>query len=240
LFLSPGGEKSVTEPINAQADSTKKTVTVPSDEFVSIQLQWLPDFAEEYAIDIRSGLGVNETELTLENGWNLTSLNTKLDSQTDENITAFANLLDSVGSLPGIERAATPSEAGGAQRIVVRATNVPLGYYESVIGCDECGHKQLFGWRYVGFMPFNGCPSRATGSSHHCCHTADLYGLVFDSGIMTFKRLCEVQQIEQNLNYVYRRNPTQLTGKPQTSSREALNPSMLESQGPVFEHVYAD
>ncbi len=210
LFIAPAGEKTVTTPLNPTEESTTKTVTVPTDEFVSIDLQWLPDFSEEYAIDIRTGFGTNATELTLEDGWNLTALNTKLDSQTDENINAFANLLESVGSLaaPVGMNPAPPADASKG-RVVVRATNVPLGYYESVLGRDHCGRKKLYGWRYVGFIPYSQCPIIAGGAEKAYCDTLDLYGLVFDNGIMTFKQLCSVEQLGQTRNYVYPRKNDQ-------------------------------
>ena len=36
----------------------------------------------------------------------------------------------------------------------ILATNIPFGFYEAVIARDPKGKKQLYGWRYVGFMPF--------------------------------------------------------------------------------------
>ena len=74
---------------------------VLDERYVDIQLQYLPDFEEEYAIDVRTGFGVADVAITLEDGWNLTSINQKLDSQTDENLKAAADLMGSVASAAG-------------------------------------------------------------------------------------------------------------------------------------------
>lgn len=197
LFISPAAESVAVE---KKEDKTVTTTEGVADKYVQIQLQWLPDFSEEYAINIRSGLGTNETEITLENGWNLTGLNTKLDSQTDENITAVAELIKAIPT-SAATRFAGDKVRNEAEAKVVRATNVPLGYYESVIGRDKCGKKQFYGWRYVGFAPFNGCPIKTSGQDCMPCNAMDLYGLTFDNGIMTFKRLHKVEEIGQRYNY---------------------------------------
>lgn len=163
---------------------------------VAIDLVYMPDYSEEYAIHVRSGFGVNNTSITLDQGWNLTALNVELDSQTDENLTALGSL---VGSLPG---AALGARAGSAESVVVTATNVPLGFYEAVLGQGPCG-KQLYGFRYVGFMPFATCPTTGCGGPvGFDCHAADheLYGLVFENGTMTFKTIGSIRHDARALN----------------------------------------
>jgi hypothetical protein len=129
--------------------------------------------------------------MTLQDGWNLTAINQTLDSQLDENINAVANLLGGISKF-------VPTGEGGPQaattvRTVAAATNVPLGYYESVVGTGQDGVKRLYGWRYVGFMPFNQCPINAGGAEAWCCNeTGPLYGLVFEKGVMVFKTLDEI------------------------------------------------
>lgn len=61
---------------------------IPTEEYVRIELEFLPDFSEEYSIHIRPGLGTNQTSVTLEDGWNLTALNVELDSQFSDNVEA--------------------------------------------------------------------------------------------------------------------------------------------------------
>ncbi len=59
-----------------------------SADSVSITLDYLPDFSEEYSINVRPGFGLADVNIGLEDGWNLVSINQKLDSQTDETIKA--------------------------------------------------------------------------------------------------------------------------------------------------------
>ena len=73
--------------------------------------------------------------------------------------------------------------------MAVPASNVPIGLYEAVIskGCD--GKKRLYGFRYVGFMPYSACPLESCGGETRPCFDGQVYGLVFDGKQMTFKLL---------------------------------------------------
>lgn len=166
--------------------------TTASPDYVSITLDYLPDFSEEYAIDVRPGLGIADVSIGLQDGWNLVSINQKLDSQTDENIKATSELLKSFAGLDGPTSGAQTSVRPIIQ---VPAHNVPLGYYEAVIGKNRQGKKQLFGFRYVGFLPFQACPVDLCGSAAALCDNCMLYGLTFDSGVMTFKPLYEMAAV---------------------------------------------
>ena len=162
-----------------------------STDYVSITLDYLPDFSEEYSINVKSGLGVADVSIGLEDGWNLVSINQKLDSQTDETIKATGDLLKAVITTP----ASGAGQSAARPIINVPARNVPLGYYESVIGKNRHGKKQLYGFRYVGFMPFQACPLDLCGSKSAVCDDGMLYGLTFDAGVMTFKPLCEIATV---------------------------------------------
>lgn len=155
-----------------------------SDELVTMSLQYLPDFAEEYSIHVRAGVGKNTTSFKLQDGWNLTEFNVDVDSKVSENIEAVAKLIEAVPKL-------RPTAGDGVPKGAVRATNVPLGYYEAVINPGPDGKKRLYGWRYVGFAPFVGCPQQGTGVECADCHQQALYGLVFEKGVMVFKPLAE-------------------------------------------------
>lgn len=165
--------------VNASADS------------VSITLDYLPDFSEEYSINVKSGFGLADVNIGLQDGWNLVSINQKLDSQTDETIKATGDLLKAVIAAP------TSGAGQSAARPVINvpARNVPLGYYEAVIGKNRHGKKQLFGFRYVGFMPYLACPTEMCGSTVTACDDGMLYGLTFDAGVMTFKPLGEIATV---------------------------------------------
>jgi len=164
---------------------------VRHDKYVQISLEYLPDFSEEYSIDVRTGLGRNKTSIKLADGWNLTEINQELDSNFDENVKAVGDLLKSVapgGIVP------TAGEHARGPSMVVSATNVPIGFYESVIGRGPDCKKRLYGWRYVGFYPYSPCPLGASGTDCVDCHMAGVYGLVFREGVMTFEIIQDIAQ----------------------------------------------
>ncbi len=166
-----------------------QTAIVPG--VVRISLVYLPDFSEEYAIDIRSGLGIANVGIKLEDGWNLTEISQELDSQTDENVRAAASLLSAVGDVvPTASSSQTTAEA----TFTVPARNVPIGFYESIIARDSRGCKRLYGFRYVGFIPFANCPMDMGGRQTACCSDPQsaLYGLSFVNGQMVFLPLDEM------------------------------------------------
>ncbi len=182
LFIQPFGEAKTTG-----AGDKAETITKMSDTFVTMKLEWLPDFSEEYSIRAKTGIGKNETSFKLENGWNLTELNMKLDSEVPENITAVAKLLEAVPKVVGGFSSA--GEGARERPTVVAASNVPLGYYESVISPGPDGRKRLYGWRYVGFIPYATCPVEASGLECLPCDAGKIYGLGFENGVMTFRPL---------------------------------------------------
>lgn len=157
-------------------------------EFVQISLEYLPDFSEEYSIRVRAGLGVNKTKITLKDGWNLTQLDAELDSQTDENINAAANLIKALPELAKL----TSSGETKAPRMEVKANNVPLGYYESVITQDQECRKHLCGWRYIGFAPFSPCCM--DGCNEFSSQV--LYGLHVVDNTLTFTPLHDIANLK--------------------------------------------
>lgn len=176
------------EPAEVAIDKNQ-TRLVPG--LVRISLAYLPDFSEEYSIDVRSGLGIANVGIKLEDGWNLTEINQELDSQTDENTKALASLLTAVGDVvPTTSKGENPATAS----FTVPARNVPIGFYESIIGLDSRGCKRLYGFRYVGFVPFAGCPLDMGGQQSACCNDLNngLYGLSFIDGQMLFQPLAEM------------------------------------------------
>lgn len=177
---------------------------VLEDRYVDIQLQYLPDFEEEYAIDVRTGFGVADVAITLDDGWNLTAINQRLDSQTDENMKAAADLMGSFASAAGAGSRVSEPGKPASPAFRVKATNVPLGYYESVIGRDSCGRKRLYGFRYVGFIPYQSCPISMSGSECGNCQTTEIYGLVFENGAMVFRQLDRIEGLATSSDIVER------------------------------------
>jgi hypothetical protein len=157
---------------------------------VTITLDYLPDYSEEYSVHIRAGLGLNKTTVKLEHGWNLTDLSVEVDSKFSENVTAFAELIKALPK-PG-PAGGPPSDPKKAPEITVIAYEVPLGYYEAVISRGPDGVKRMYGWRYVGFAPFAPCPLESSGVQCVNCETADLYGLVTLGNKMYFRKLSDI------------------------------------------------
>jgi hypothetical protein len=179
--------------VEVSADGKSKK-NIPN--MVNITLEMLPDYSEEYAIQVKAGVGANKTGLTIKDGWKLEKVNFGIDSKTNENVSAIA---DAIGAIPKFGKSGGAETATGAETAAERqslgfaqAFNVPLGYYESVIGTDPNGKKRLHGWRYVGFMPFNPCPTVGCGIAAAPCCNGEVYGLVCEKGVMVFKRLDQI------------------------------------------------
>ena len=177
---------------------TKVEIDPPLRQKISMKLEYLPDFSEEYAINLKPGLGTGNFEFELENGWNLTSLNAETDQQTAEIIGSIGSLIGALSPTPGVleKSAQNPSlnltQQAPAPPATIYGSNVPFGFYEAVIACDPHGRKQLYGWRYVGFMPFQACPVEPRGAQQVCCDTQDIYGMVFVNGVLQFQKIHEI------------------------------------------------
>lgn len=177
-------------------------LVTPADatgRMVNIKLQYLPDFSEEYSIRPRGGLKL--PPVALEDGWNLVG----------------------VGGPPAppkpaepVAIPASPTDPTKLPEYVVAATNVPMGYYESVFDKSKDGTKKtLKGWRYIGLSPIAGgdaigvdpgtaaanlppgCPPPSASSI-----SGPLYGMVFFNGVMTFRQLDEIANNQTCPQYV--------------------------------------
>ncbi len=194
----------------------------PVEGYVTIEQLMLPDFSEEYSIHVRSGLGTNDTQITLTDGWNLTALNINLDSQFDDNLTAATELAKAV-----------PTATGTKTRMAVKATNVPMGLYEAVVSTGPDFKKHLYGFRYVGFLPYSSCPIETTGLECQDCTTTELYGLVFEEGAMVFRSLAQISDpTYTNLSRVNVAHPANGNPSPSTVGPPplGLNPGPMNRQ----------
>lgn len=194
LLITPTSE---TVAITNEGGDTTATSSA-GDRFVEIKMEYLPDFSEEYAIQVKPGIGSANVTIGLDDGWNLTSINQTLDSNFDENLAAITGLIGAVKPTVGLSDGRPENQKGAGntpthnRHWVVQATNIPLGYYEAVIGRDDCGKKQMYGWRYIGFSPYSKCPKQVCGSKFNHCDEVDVFGLGFENGVMTFRRLNEM------------------------------------------------
>lgn len=74
-------------------------ISMSDNGFCKSEIIVLPDRSEEYRIIARPGMGSIEFGPTLDKGWNLTAFNSKVDTQTDENIEAVTGLISTLASL---------------------------------------------------------------------------------------------------------------------------------------------
>lgn len=164
-------------------------------QLYKLSLESLPDYSEEFSIHMTPGLGLNKTTITFDDhGYGtLKSLNVETNSNTAEVLKAVAELL------PVVLPPANPEgrNFGGGQgwtwgKCEVVGHNVPVGYYEAVLNTGPDGKKRLFGWRYVGFVPFATCPIEGVGNCSTPYADSDLYGLVTVGNCMVFRKLCDI------------------------------------------------
>ena len=172
----------VREPIPAPNEADSTLSDQPPDKTamtVTMRIEYLPDYNEEYSIRVTPGLGQASLKVTLQNGWNLNSV----EEATDQK---YAEILGSVASLVG---AAAKADIKPGYRTIADY-DVPLGYYEAVIASDERGCRQMIGWRYVGFMLGFACPVKAyTNRTDVICDEGVMFALVFERGGLRMKRM---------------------------------------------------
>jgi hypothetical protein len=80
--LPPPGTGTVDKPAGAGA--------------LNVEIIWLPDYSQEYEIQVHPGLGSVTMNPTLKDGWNLTGLSATVDSKTAELITAATGLAKAI------------------------------------------------------------------------------------------------------------------------------------------------
>lgn len=164
-----------------------------SPQVVKLSIEYLPDYSEEYSIHIRTGIGTNKTEITLDNGWNLTKINVDIDSKASEMVKSIADLIGALPKPPGGGGPGQPMTKLTENMMTVKAHRVPLGFYEPVMGVGPEG-KRIYGWRYVGFAPFAPCPLESGGSDCTHCTADDLYGLVTIDDAIWFQKMSDLRK----------------------------------------------
>lgn len=171
---------------------------------VVIEIKYLPDYNELYSVKLQPGIGKGKLEFKLEDGWNLTSVGIETDQQLAQLISSIASLVGAVkpggkaggGASPSTKATKENNRAYSEMEFLVDTRrDVPLGFYEPVIVTDEHGCKSLFGWRYVGFMPFAGCPvTPCIHSQPVDCDPSQIWGLIVADGSLKFDTLDHVSR----------------------------------------------
>ena len=101
---------------------------------------WLPNLAEQYQILPDAGIGSVDISPTLTDGWNLTALNSKIDSKASENIGAIADLLSSIGEV----KSPTAAVTDGGENV----KKLPVGLYRLKLDTKTgfiCGIETVIG-----------------------------------------------------------------------------------------------
>jgi hypothetical protein len=110
---------------------------------ITMEIKYLPDFAEEYSIRMTPGINATTTfNPKLTDGWNLTGFESTADQNVDDLIKAVG------GAIPML------AKSGDSDQGVMPNATIPLGFYEAVLDYDDRGCRKLAGWRYVGFFPY--------------------------------------------------------------------------------------
>lgn len=217
-----GGDQGVrrdTTEIGADGKPKVTHVETVSSIKIAMQIKYLPDYNEEYSVKLKAGIGIGKLDIKLEDGWNLTSVGVQTDQQLPQLITAFGSLLSAAtggGAKGKVTKEGTfvidTQYTSKDLYIIDTRPDVPLGFYEPIIATDPHGKKSLFGWRYVGFMPFAGCPVQACVQPKAVtCETSDLWGIVATPTSIKFARLTD---IESGANPYQYRNFEQRAGHP--------------------------
>lgn len=197
-----------------------KIMSTSKADVVSLDIAYLPDFSEEYAARPLTGLGMNETEIQLNENGTLKSFNSSTDAKVAENLEAIASLFKAVPTSSNAKTSPSPlaERPDDNAKMEMRAYGVPLGLYEAVIGKGPDGCKRLCGWRYVGFAPF--AQHTPIPCASVCSHEPDsLYGLVNIAGTMVF---CPLDELGNSPTWVQARALAMGTSMPSASRDESL------------------
>jgi len=167
-----------------------------------MEIKYLPDYNEEYSIKMTPGVGTASLAIKLDDGWNLSSLNMSSDQKVAEIIGSVAQLVGAIkgagagGAGSGGGPKSSKMGGGGSDLFVIMDArpDVPLGFYEPIIATDPNGCKSLFGWRYVGFAPFAGCPvAPCVQPKTITCEPYELWGIVSSPTGLKFSRLSDIE-----------------------------------------------
>lgn len=94
-------DKPKTQTKKADPTDAEPVASPYNPEQLYVQVIWLPNFQEAYAIKPRSGIGTIDSTIQLKDGWQLTQFGGKIDTKVPETITAVGSLLASVaGAIP--------------------------------------------------------------------------------------------------------------------------------------------
>jgi hypothetical protein len=135
------------KPKTTSSDSSSKNDTASNKDTYSMQVIYLPDADQKYALYYNRGTGTYDSAVTLVDGWKLTGLNTKGDSKTTEIIQAVGTALKDTAS----------TAASVATGIAAFKAAVPVMEEEAIKPSVSAETPEVVGiWIYdlMGEMPF--------------------------------------------------------------------------------------
>jgi hypothetical protein len=109
-------------------DSTKK----PAEASSSFEIVWLPDYCQQYAIDLSSGGASTKSQLQFADGWQLTSFNSEVN-----NTEILRKMFDAVASVAG-------TSADAAQKVAVAGIQAAGTGAKSAAGAQAANPTTLF------------------------------------------------------------------------------------------------
>jgi hypothetical protein len=189
-------DKSASAGSSSADDTSSDKRTATATGLVSIvdgpiSVVYLPDFDEQYAIDIKSSGSVTDVKLQLDNGWMLSAVDQKIDNtamtqlvatQIDKTLDVARSLASLKLGLPGAGSDDTKLHAAGGTRITVRIRTIEYvtpGMYpllkvtERPIGCHEVACWFSLHTRKERIFEALPMAGTATGVSHATAPASD-------------------------------------------------------------------
>lgn len=107
------GSSAIQKPKSGQTAANAGASSAPADSTgnVNVQIVWLPDLSESYAIRTNSGLGAANSSVTLKDGWQLTQFGGSVDTKIPETITAFTGALQAAAGVAKTLTVAPPARS---------------------------------------------------------------------------------------------------------------------------------
>jgi hypothetical protein len=94
-------------------------IDVGAQGYCQTTVKWLPDYNREYEIQPHYWLGTVSLKPTLSDGWNLTALDSSVDTKVPEMVTAMTGVLSAATKAAGLPEA--PSMAATAGETIIKS-----------------------------------------------------------------------------------------------------------------------
>lgn len=92
-------------------------IDVGAQGYCQTTVKWLPDYSREYEIEPHYWLGTVSLKPTLSDGWNLTALDSSVDTKIPEMVTAMTGVLTAATKAGGLP-AAPPTTGAASEKVI--------------------------------------------------------------------------------------------------------------------------